>query len=96
MSIGSSRDSRWVPKQRVRVELTTTDGQVRQGHIFVSPDMRALDVLNAFQQFLPFESLDGEFEIVAKATIARIKPFDKPKQPRRRAGEKAGHLAPVD
>lgn len=61
-----------------------------------APDMRALDVLNAFQQFPPFESLDGEFEIVAKATIARIKPFDKPKQPRRRAGEKAGHLAPVD
>ena len=96
MSIGSARDSRWVPKQKVRVDLTTTDGKVYRGHIFVSPDMRALDVLNAFQQFLPFESLDGEFEIIAKATIARIKPFDKAKQPRRRAGEKAGHLAPAD
>ncbi len=96
MSMEYSREPRWVPKQKVRVDLTTTDGKVCQGHIFVSPDMRALDVLNAFQQFLPFESLDGEFEIIAKATIARIKPFDKAKQPRRRTGEKADRLAPVD
>jgi hypothetical protein len=84
----SGRDPRWVPRTRIRVDLITVDGEVFRGHIFVSPDMRVLDVLNGHQRFLPFETFDGEIEIISKSVIARLKPYDKPTPPRRREGEK--------
>ncbi len=90
------RDTRWVPRIKIRVDLFTFDGEVYEGYIFLSPDMRPLDALNAFTAFMPFEKLDGELEIISKRAIKRLTPYDKPAYKRLREGELVVNYKPDD
>ncbi len=74
--IGESRpDPHWVHKERVSVRIQFKDGNAQEGVVFVSAEMRILDLLNSYHAFIAFEREDGEFEILNKDLIARIKPL---------------------
>ncbi len=94
--MSEGRDTRWVPRARVRVDLFTFDGEVYEGYIFLSPDMRPLDALNSLKAFVPFEKLDGEIEIISKRAIKRLIPYDKPAHRRLREGERVVNFKPGD
>ena len=76
-------DYLWKPKEKVKVELALTTGRTLHGHIFVALGQRVLDVLNnASFCFLPFETFEGEFKIIAKSQIAEVTPIaDRPARP---------------
>ena len=58
------------------VALHPVDGEVLEGTVFVNPDRRAGDLVNAGTRFLAFERRGGVFELIAKRVIARVRPFD--------------------
>ncbi len=62
---------------RVAVALHPVDGEVLEGTVFVNPDQRAGDLVNAGTRFLAFERRGGVFELIAKRVIARVRPFDE-------------------
>ena len=74
--IGEGRpDRHWVPKERVSVRIQFKDGNAQEGVVFVSAEMRILDLLNSYHAFIAFEREDGEFEILNMDLIAKIKPL---------------------
>ncbi len=70
-------DPRKRPRIRVPVELHLVDGEALEGTVFVNPDQRVSDLINAGTRFLAFERRGGVFELIAKRVIARVRPFDE-------------------
>ena len=75
-------DNILTPKSRLEIELRTLEGDVLKGSIFVTPDQRAIDLLNTENSFIVFEAVNGTVEIINKCTIAGVRPIEQPAQQR--------------
>ena len=64
------------PKRRVAVEIVTEDGAV-QGHLFLNPNERVIDMMNDQRGYVAFEHGDGMIEIISKGLVKRIRPVDQ-------------------
>ena len=64
------------PKRRVAVEIVTEDGAVN-GHLFLNPNERVIDMMNDQRNYIAFEHGDGTIEIIAKGLVKRIRPVDQ-------------------
>lgn len=64
----------YLPKRKVPVTLTTADGEVIEGNLFVFGDQRVTDVLNVDAEFLPFETVRGRIRLVNRSAIVRLVP----------------------
>jgi hypothetical protein len=62
------------PKRKSAVTATTVDGEVYQGCLFVSGDQRIKDLLNGDSEFVAFETLAGEIQILNRSSGARVVP----------------------
>ncbi len=65
-----------LPKQKLRVELRTVNGETFEGCVFVSQGQRVIDIMNLDNRFVAFEHADGAIEIFNKAAIGRLKPLE--------------------
>ena len=52
------------------------DGSVLLGNLFLAANERVIDGVNDERPFLPFQTDDGEFQMINKSTVARIRPFE--------------------
>jgi len=59
-------------KDKTAVTIRQYDGSDIEGYLFVPVHDRLVDVMNDERQFLPFESEQGEFIVLAKASIVSI------------------------
>ena len=59
-------------KDKTSVTIRQYDGSDLEGYLFVPVHDRLVDVMNDDRQFLPFESMDGDFIVLAKASIVSI------------------------
>lgn len=66
----------WVRKSPVPVEVVTFDDSVLLGDVFLAGNERVIDSINSEQDFFPFRTEDGEFQIIHKSTVARIRPIE--------------------
>ncbi len=66
----------WQHKDSVMVRLVKFDGSILQGRIYCAKGERVSDVIVNEKSFLPFESDDGEFQVITKATLSRVIPID--------------------
>ncbi len=66
----------WQLKDPVMVRLVKFDGSILQGRIYCAKGERVSDVIANEKSFLPFESDDGEFQVITKATLSRVIPID--------------------
>lgn len=64
-------------KVAVDTELVLVDGSHLSGNVFLGKGERVSDLLNAPTLFLPFRVENGEFLLIAKASIAMCKPLDR-------------------
>ncbi len=71
---GYGHDSR--PKVRVAVEISFEDANI-EGHIFLNPNERIIDMMNDARGYVAFEHGDGTFEVLSKNLINRIRPVDQ-------------------
>ena len=69
-------DRVWQHKAPVMVRLVKLDGSILQGRIYCAKGERVSDVIANEKRFLPFESDDGEFQVITKATLSRVIPID--------------------
>jgi CheY-like chemotaxis protein len=69
-------NSNWQHKDPVTVRLVKLDGSILQGRIYCAKGERVSDVIANEKSFLPFESDDGEFQVITKATLSRVIPID--------------------
>ncbi len=69
-------NSNWQHKDPATVRLVKLDGSVLQGKIYCAKGERVSDVIANEKSFLPFESDDGEFQVITKATLSRVIPID--------------------
>lgn len=74
----SVRQKKSITKSAVDVELVLTDGSQLSGSVYLGKGERVSDLLNAPAMFLPFRVENGEFLLIAKASIALCKPLDRP------------------
>ena len=65
-------DSFLPTKDKTAVTVRQYDGSDLEGYLFIPVHDRLIDVLNDDRQFLPFESSDGDFIVLAKASIVSI------------------------
>jgi len=70
------KNNNWQHKDPATVRLVKLDGSILQGRIFCAEGERVSDVIANEKIFLPFESDDGEFQVITKATLARVIPID--------------------
>jgi hypothetical protein len=70
--MANSDPSKKVSKSKATVTVKLTDGEMFEGHFFVSEGQRVTDLLNGDMQYLPFETLTGMIFVINKAMIARI------------------------
>jgi hypothetical protein len=68
----STGSSKKIPKSKATVTLKLTDGEMFEGHFFLSGDERVTDLLNGKAQYLPFETLNGAIFVINKVMIARV------------------------
>jgi hypothetical protein len=68
----SNSSSKKIPKSKATVTLKLTDGEMFEGHFFLSGDERVTDLLNGKAQYLPFETLNGAIFVINKVMIARV------------------------
>jgi CheY-like chemotaxis protein len=66
----------WHHKEPAQVRLVKLDGSILEGKVFCAKDERVSDVITDEKSFLPFESDDGEFHVITKATLSRVIPID--------------------
>ncbi len=66
----------WQHKEPATVRLVKLDGSILQGRIYCAKGERVSDVITNEKSFLPFESDDGEFQVLTKATLSRVIPID--------------------
>ncbi len=59
-------------KDKTAVTIRQYDGSDIEGYLCVPVHDRLVDVMNDERQFLPFESEQGEFIVLAKASIVSI------------------------
>ena len=64
-------------KLAAEVELTLTDGSVLTGQFYLHVRQRILDIMNDERSYVPFTESKGEFYVLNKSIIARIKPIDE-------------------
>ncbi len=62
----------WQSKQRAPVQFVTRGGEVIRGSVFLAQKERVLDLVNGNRAFVPFESLDGEFQAINKSNVDRL------------------------
>jgi len=60
------------PKRKIAVTVVACDGEIFDGHFFISGDQRIKDLLNGDSQFVPFETLGGAIHILNRDAIARV------------------------
>lgn len=65
-------DSFLPTKDKTAVTVRQYDGSDLEGYLFIPVHDRLIDILNDDRQFLPFESSDGDFIVLAKASIVSI------------------------
>ncbi len=66
----------WVRKSPVPIEVVTFDDSVLLGDVFLGGSERVIDGINSQRDFMPFRTDDGEFQIINKNTVARIRPIE--------------------
>lgn len=86
MSTESS--ARKIEKTKATVSVKLNDGEMFDGHFFVSGDERVTDLLNGEKQYLPFEALNGFIYVINKASITRVIAKE------RRSAEESGLIPP--
>ena len=59
------------------VELTLTDGSVLTGEFYLHVRQRIIDIMNDERSYVPFTDSKGDFAVLNKSVIARIKPIDQ-------------------
>ncbi len=57
------------PNQNICVSVVTTEGEVFEGHVFVTGVQSVKDILNGDNQFVAFETLGGATRIRNRNTI---------------------------
>ena len=62
------------PKKKMAASVVMNDGDMFDGHFFISGDERLKDVLNGNDDFLPFETLGGSIYLLDRKRIARAAP----------------------
>lgn len=77
----SSQTKKTRIKIMMRVELD--DGNERLLFMFVAPNTRVSDTINDTREFLPFETAEGDTEIINKHRIRRIVPMESKTRPSR-------------
>lgn len=65
-------------KESVEVELIFHDGSRLSGMIFIGPEQRVQDMLNAPEPFFPLQQDNAEIVLVGKGSLALCKPLDTP------------------
>ena len=70
-----------VDQATVPVEITTDDGDMQKGRLFISVGRNVFDVLNGAGSFLEFEPYGGERSFVAQAAIRNLKLVNVPRAP---------------
>lgn len=58
--------------------MSTKSGEVFEGHVFVSGDLRVKDQLNGPEDFLAFETMGGQLYLIARSELARVVPRPAP------------------
>ena len=58
-----------VDQATVPVEITTDDGDMQKGRLFISVGRNVFDVLNGAGSFLPFTATDPVWKVVGSANI---------------------------
>lgn len=64
----------YLPKYKVRVSVLLKDGEVYDGHVFISGGQRISDLLRNPTTFLAFETLDGAFHLFNIKSVMRVIP----------------------
>ncbi|MCP1337321.1 J domain-containing protein [Futiania mangrovi] len=64
------------PRTRVRVAMALTEGHMLDGFLFIAERERLVDLVNDARRFLPFETITGEFVLIAKDEIRAVRPFE--------------------
>ena len=54
------------------VSVRLNDGDMFEGHFFVSEDQRLTDLLNGPTKYLPFEAGNGAIYVINKEMIVRV------------------------
>lgn len=65
-----------VPKVREYAQIKMTDGSIITGYVFVDATSRIQDVLNNEVPFIPFIDEHDVIQLINKASIAQVRPFD--------------------
>ena len=63
-----------ITKDRLKVDLTLSDGTSVTGFVFVGKRERLVDMLNDQRDFVPVERMDGTMVMLNKAGILRAEP----------------------
>lgn len=66
----------WGQKSPVQVEVVGIDDSVLVGNLFLAASERVIDGINDERRFLPFQTSDGEFQMINKSTVASINPLE--------------------
>ncbi len=65
-------------KRKVAVSLSTKSGEIFEGNVFVSGDLRVKDQLNGPEDFIAFETMGGQLYLIARSELARVVPRPTP------------------
>ena len=65
-----------VPKVREYAQIKMIDGTIVTGYVFVEATSRIQDVLNSATPFIPFIDEHDVIQLINKASIAQVRPFD--------------------
>jgi len=65
-----------IPKVREHAQLTTTDGSILTGYVFVEATSRIQDDLNGEIQFIPFIDDSDEKYLLNKSSIMKVRPYN--------------------
>ncbi|MDX5361164.1 MAG: DnaJ domain-containing protein [Alphaproteobacteria bacterium] len=63
-------------RTRVRVTAALTEGHMLDGFLFLGERERLVDLMNDARRFLPFETITGEFVLIAKDEIRAVRPAE--------------------
>lgn len=70
--MASENPSKKIPKTKATVTVKLNDGEMFDGHFFLSGDERVTDLLNSEKQYLPFETMNGMIFVINKVMISRV------------------------
>ncbi len=65
-------------KRKIAVSLSTKSGEIFEGHVFVSGNLRVKDQLNGPEDFIAFETMGGQLYLIARSELARVVPRAAP------------------